>query len=114
MHEVKVNARGQITIPKEIRERTNIKEDDRLSVIIDQEGRVILSKIELLSELDELLKNDLIKEGYSQYEVARRLPEKRRALARSLLELADEAEKEITEGNYVTLSDLEEELNKKD
>lgn len=37
-----LTSKGQVTIPKEIRERLGLKEGDRLAIELDEQGRVVL------------------------------------------------------------------------
>ncbi|MCJ7450427.1 MAG: AbrB/MazE/SpoVT family DNA-binding domain-containing protein [Candidatus Nanohaloarchaeota archaeon QJJ-9] len=43
---VKVNSKGQITIPKKIREKEEISEGDQL-LVQEKEGRIVIEKAEL-------------------------------------------------------------------
>lgn len=40
MEQAKVTSKGQITIPKNIREKLNIKPGDKVNFIVDNEGEV--------------------------------------------------------------------------
>ena len=44
MYRLKVHKKGIIVIPKEVRERLNIKEGDEVNVIVDDEGIYIFPK----------------------------------------------------------------------
>jgi AbrB family looped-hinge helix DNA binding protein len=43
--EATVTAKGQVTIPKEIRERLHVREADKLRFVVDSDGRVVLSRV---------------------------------------------------------------------
>ncbi|QUH27300.1 AbrB/MazE/SpoVT family DNA-binding domain-containing protein [Serpentinicella alkaliphila] len=43
-----MNERGQITLPKELRKKANIRPKDNLIVYVDEQGRLILRKKDLL------------------------------------------------------------------
>jgi antitoxin PrlF len=45
--EAPVSANGQVTVPKEIRERLGIRQAGRLRFIVDGEGRVTIAPVEL-------------------------------------------------------------------
>ena len=44
MYRLKVHKKGIIVLPKEVRERLNIKEGDEVNVIVDDEGIYIFPK----------------------------------------------------------------------
>ena len=114
MFNVQVNERGQITIPKELRKKANIHPKDNLSVEIDAQGRFILIKKDIFSDLEELIKKDLINQGYSEKDFATKIPEQKKKLAKALLKLAAEAQKDINNGEYFTLEELKNELTQED
>lgn len=43
MHTTTLTSKGQITLPKPIRERLHLKTGDRVSFVVDEEGRVVLA-----------------------------------------------------------------------
>ena len=45
MYRLKVHKKGIIVLPKEVRERLNIKEGDEVDVIVDDEGIYIFPKM---------------------------------------------------------------------
>ncbi len=52
----KVGKRGQITIPKEIREKENIDGGDKVEVV-DREGEIVIKKVDRTEELKEAYQN---------------------------------------------------------
>ena len=48
----KVTTKGQVTIPKEIRDHLHVRAGDRLDFVVDESGRVVVQAIR--SRLDEL------------------------------------------------------------
>lgn len=52
MFDVQVNERGQITIPKELREKFNINPRDNLKIDIDKQDRLILYKKGFLDDVE--------------------------------------------------------------
>lgn len=110
MFEAQVNERGQITIPKELRKKVNINPNDNLKIDIDEQGRLILYKKDLLDDLEDLIKRDLINEGYSEEDFAEKVPERKKELAKALMEMVDESKDEIERGDFTSLQDLKKEL----
>jgi len=111
MFDVTINERGQVTIPKELRKKANLYPKDNLYMELDDQGRIILVKKDLLKDLEELIKKDLINEGYTAKDFATKMPEKKKELAQALLNMIEESKKQINSGDYVTLDELKSELN---
>lgn len=110
MFDIQVNERGQITIPKELREKVNINPRDNLKIDIDEQGRLILFKKDLLDDLEDLIKRDLINEGYSEEDFAEIIPERKKELAKALMKVVKESEQQYEQGEFTTLQDLKKEL----
>lgn len=110
MFDVQINERGQITIPKELRKKANIHPKDSLLIDIDDQGRLVLAKKDIFKDLEELIKKDLLNQGYSENDFATKIPERKKELAQALLKMVDEAQKEIKKGEYSTLDQLNYEL----
>lgn len=62
----RISSKGQVTIPKSIRDALNLSEGDRVAFIQD-EGKVVITKASLLalSELQEALNKDAKEQGIS-------------------------------------------------
>ncbi|MCZ2846297.1 MAG: AbrB/MazE/SpoVT family DNA-binding domain-containing protein [Candidatus Bathyarchaeota archaeon] len=114
MFDVQINERGQITIPKEIRKKANIHPKDNFIVDVDDQGRLILIKKDIFSDLEELIKRDLVNQGYSEKDFATKIPERKRELAKALLKMATESQVEINNGEYSTLEEFKNELIQED
>ena len=110
MFDIQVNERGQITIPKQLREQVNIYPNDNLKIDIDEHGRLVLFKKDLIDDLEDLIKRDLINEGYSEKNFADKVPERKKELAKSLMKMVEESDKEFNRGEYSSLEDLKKEL----
>lgn len=110
MFEIQVNERGQITIPKELRSKVNIHPNDNLKIYIDEQGRIVLYKKDLIDELEDLIKRDLLNEGCSEEDFADKIPERKKDLAKALMRMVKESEEEFENGEFTTLEDLKEEL----
>lgn len=110
MFDIQVNERGQITIPKELREKVNIYPRDNLKIDIDDQGRLVLYKKDLIDDLEDLIKRDLINEGYTEENFAEKIPERKKELAKALMKMVKESEEEFERGEFTTLEDLKKEL----
>lgn len=110
MFDIQVNERGQITIPKELREKVNINPRDNLKIDIDEQGRLILFKKDLLDDLEDLIKRDLINEGYSEEDFADKIPERKKELAKALMKVVKESEQQYEQGEFTSLQALKKEL----
>lgn len=108
--DVQVNERGQITIPKELRDKINIYPKDNLKIAIDDQGRIVLYKKDLLDDLEDLIKRDLLNEGYSKEDISEKVIERKKELAKSLLKMVEESEKGFEKGAFTSLEDLKQEL----
>ena len=57
---VSVDERGQMVLPKDIRERANIKTGDKLAVIaIEQDGKICCLSLVKVNDMEQLVKNML-------------------------------------------------------
>ncbi len=110
MNNAQLNDRGQITIPKRIREKADLKPRDTVNIDINDRGEVVISKRNLLDDLDDLIKKDLVREGCAPYELEPKVVEKKKELANALLDMIESTEKEIAKGDYVSLDELKKEL----
>lgn len=66
----RISSKGQVTIPKSIREALNLSEGDRVAFIQD-EGKVIITKASLLAlrKLQDALSKDAVEQGISEQDV---------------------------------------------
>lgn len=109
MFDAQVNERGQITLPKELRELVKINPRDNLKIEVDEQGRLILFKKDLLDDLEDLIKRDLLNEGYSEEYFIEKIPERKKKLAQALMKIVEESEQqyeqvEFTKAEVVDLS----------
>lgn len=110
MFDIQVNERGQITIPKQLRDRANIHPNDNLKIDLDPQGRLILYKKDLLDDLEDLIKRDLLNEGYTTQDFADKIPERKKELAEALMKMVKESDKQFERGEFTTLEALKKEL----
>lgn len=111
MFTVTINDRGQITIPKELRKKANLNSKDNLGIELDEQGRLIITKKDILSDLEDLIRRDLVSEGHSVYEVETLVSRRKRELGQALLKMSADAESEIAKGEYSSLEELKRELD---
>jgi len=66
----RISSKGQVTIPKSIRDALNLSEGDRVAFIQD-EGKVIITKASLLAlrELQDALSKDAKEQSISEQDV---------------------------------------------
>lgn len=114
LYDVQINDRGQITIPKELRDTVNFKAYDKLRLSTDVNDRIIVYKPNIFDDVEDLIRKDLIKEGLSSEQIEKRLPEYKGELGKALLKMAAEVDEEIGRGDYVTLANFNKELNCED
>ena len=69
LFDVQINDRGQITIPKELRDTVNLQAHDRLKLSINAEGRIVLYKSDFFDDVEDLIRKDLESEGLSDEQV---------------------------------------------
>lgn len=65
MSKAQLDERVQITIPKAIRDRVNLKANEAVNIVINDYGQIVISKRDILDELNDLSEMDLVKEGYN-------------------------------------------------
>ncbi len=114
MYTVKINDRGQITIPKEVRVKADLKPKENLVINIDKKGRLLITKNDFFSDLEELIKRDLVNEGYRKSEVEAMIPFKKKELGEALLKMTVDVQSEINNGHYSSLEDVKEEIEKEE
>ena len=114
MYDVQMNNRGQITIPKELRDTVNLHAYDKLKVSMDSDGRIVLYKPDFFDDVEDLIRKDLESEGLTVEQIEEKLPERKKELGKALLKMASEVDEEMQRGEYVTLDQLKEELEDED
>ena len=107
LYDVQINDRGQITIPKELRDTVNFKAHDKLRLSVDAVGRIVVYKPDIFDDVEDLIRKDLMQEGLSVEQVEKKLPERKKELGRALLRMVGEAGQEIERGEYITLNELD-------
>ena len=107
LYDVQINDRGQITIPKELRDTVNLKAHDKLRLSIDAEGKIVVYKPDIFDDVEDLIRKDLLQEGLSFEQVEKKLPRRKEELGKALLKMAGEVAEEIKRGDYITLNELD-------
>ncbi|MHB1420183.1 MAG: AbrB/MazE/SpoVT family DNA-binding domain-containing protein [Bacillota bacterium] len=101
---LKVSPKGQITLPKILRQKLSIGNYVYLNV--DQD-KVVLEPVSLADEFDDMIVKEVRKEGYNGEEAIAKIKEKKRALLKALdselKESIAEAESDWAEGNTISL-----------
>lgn len=86
MEDIQVNERGQITIPKKMRDKAKIYPKDWLRIKLNEKGELIIFKPRIFNDVEEMLMKELRNQGVPEEELEARLQEKKKELARQLLE----------------------------
>ena len=70
----RLSSKGQVTIPKSIREALNLSEGDRVAFVVEQ-GKVVITKASLvaLKDLQQALSQDLIETGQTEKDIMKEL-----------------------------------------
>jgi AbrB family looped-hinge helix DNA binding protein len=90
-----LTSKGQVTVPKEIREKFNWKEGTRLKFYIDGE-ELKVKEVTILDEMEDLITKDLIDLGYTGEELKTKLLERKAAFNQAFDRLLEERLKEET------------------
>jgi len=90
-----LTSKGQVTVPKDIREKFHWKEGTRLRFYIDGE-ELKVKKVTILGEMEDLITKDLIDSGYSGEELKTKLLEQKAAFNKAFDKLLEERLKEET------------------
>lgn len=110
MVSIQINERGQLTIPKKMREQANIRPSDEVNIKVDKEGQIIISKRNIFDELDDLIKRDLINEGVAPYELKEKMAERKKELAKALNRIVDDVDQEIAAEKFTAYEELSKDL----
>ena len=90
--------------------RFNLQAHDRLKLSINTDGRIVLYKSDFFDDVEDLIRKDLESEGLSAEQIEKKLPERKKELGKALLKMASEVDQEIERGEYITLDQLNDEL----
>ncbi len=90
-----LTSKGQVTVPKEIREKFNWKEGTRLKFYLDGE-ELKVKEITILDEMEDLIMKDLMDLGCEGIEFSAKLLERKAALNHAFDRLLEERLKEET------------------
>ena len=88
-----MTTKGQITVPKEIREKFNLSEGSKLKVVYnDQE--IIFKPITIADEFEDLMLADIAKEGLEGYQAKAMLLAKKAEFDKAFERLLEERKSE--------------------
>lgn len=70
----RLSVKGQVTVPKAIRERLNLREGDRVA-FLEERGQVILTKasVAALRDLQDMIRAEADAQGVTEEELLREL-----------------------------------------
>lgn len=90
-----LTSKGQVTVPKEIRDKFNWKEGTKLKFYLDGEDLKI-KQVTIVDEMEDLLLKDLMKLGYKGQELKAKLLERKDALNKTFDKFIEERLQEET------------------
>jgi AbrB family looped-hinge helix DNA binding protein len=101
---LKISPKGQITLPKKVREQLFTGDYVYLNL---KKDRAILEPVSFIDEFEDLILRDVQKEGHAAEEEAEEVKKRKlnllKALREELYESVEEAERGWKEGNAVVL-----------
>jgi AbrB family looped-hinge helix DNA binding protein len=108
---LKVSPKGQITLPKILRQKLSI--GDYVYLHVDRD-KVVLEPVSFINEFDDLILREVKQNGYSGEEATAKVREKKglllKSLEQELKESIAEAETDWEKGNTVNLWPQKEQL----
>ncbi|WP_161486056.1 AbrB/MazE/SpoVT family DNA-binding domain-containing protein [Desulfotomaculum copahuensis] len=90
-----LTSKGQVTVPKEIREKFNWKEGTRLKFYLDGE-ELKVKEVTIIDEMEDLITKDLKDIGYCGEKLKTELLERKAAFNKAFDKLLEERLKEET------------------
>lgn len=90
-----LTSKGQVTVPKEIRDKLRWKEGIKLKFYIDGE-ELKVKEVTIIDEIEDLLVKDLVDLGYKGEELRAKILERKKALNEAFDRLLEERLKEET------------------
>lgn len=90
-----LTSKGQVTVPKEIRDKFNWKEGTKLKFYLDGEDLKV-KQVTIVDEMEDLLIRDLTDLGYKGQELKAKLLERKEALNKTFDKFIEERLQEET------------------
>jgi AbrB family looped-hinge helix DNA binding protein len=100
---LKVSPKGQITLPKKVRNDLKIRDYIYLEI---KDDKAEIKSVSLTDELEELIISDLKREGYAAAQIKSLLPEKKAQLAKALAHELHKRSREDTVTEAEALQEL--------
>ncbi|MHB1393505.1 MAG: AbrB/MazE/SpoVT family DNA-binding domain-containing protein [Clostridia bacterium] len=74
MELARISSKGQITIPKEVRKKLNLKEGDKV-LFIEEDGKVVIANASYMAfkEIQQAMQGEAEKQGFSSEEDVNKL-----------------------------------------
>lgn len=105
-YDVTISSKGQLVLPKEIRDKFKLISGSKIKIVVDGE-QIILIPRTVEDDLQELIYTSIVKDGKLVNEET--VKEYKAKVRKALDKMADEANQEYNEKEYMTLADLERE-----
>lgn len=107
-YDVTISSKGQLVLPKEVRDKFRLSAGSRLKILIDGE-QIILRPRSIGDELQDLVLTDLARDGKPVTE--ENIREYQSKLNKALDTIVAEADQEYKAKEYISLSELKKEDN---
>ncbi|BBB92249.1 MAG TPA: AbrB/MazE/SpoVT family DNA-binding domain-containing protein [Methylomusa anaerophila] len=107
-YNVTISSKGQIVLPKEVRDQFKLSNGSKVKVIVDGDT-IVLKPRSIADELQELVLADIVKDG--KLVTPETVKKYQTQLNKALDHMVAEAEQEYNNKEYVSLADLKQENN---
>ena len=104
-----LTSKGQVTVPKEIRDKLKWMEGTKLKFFIDGE-ELKVKEVTITDEIEDLLVKDLLDLGYNGEELKAKVLERKEAISKAFDRLLEERLKEETVPLDEAIRDIENEI----
>ena len=105
-YDVSISTKGQLVLPKEIRDKLKLNSGSKLKVFVEK-GKIVLQPRTLEDELQDIVASSILKDGK---EITKDTIKEYRARIRQAIDrMADDAADAYKNKNYLTLAELKSE-----
>lgn len=105
-YEVKMSSKGQVVLPKKVRDQFKLCAGSKIRIIVDGEN-IVFKPRTIADEFQDLILADVIKDGKNINE--KTVSEYKNKLNQALDHMVDEADREYDNHEYVSLEKLKQE-----
>ena len=105
-YDVTISSKGQLVLPKEVRNKFKLSAGSKIKVIVDG-GQIILKPRTIADELEDVIHADITKDGKPINEAT--IKEYQFALNRAFDKIVSEADEEYKNKQFISFDDLKKE-----